>query len=62
MTGAVTDRFGYRKAQIMGCVWSIATVFLQVFAHNRIMILMGKLLNGIVSHRYTLQGARLTRH
>lgn len=46
----------------MGCVWSIATVFLQVFAHNRIMILMGKLLNGIVSNNYTLQRARLTRH
>lgn len=49
MTGFLTDKFGYRYAQIGGCVWSIAVVFIQVFAQNREMILVGKLLNGIVS-------------
>lgn len=47
--GAMTDRFGYRNSQLMGCTFSVATVFLQVFAVNREMILVGKLLNGIVS-------------
>lgn len=46
--GAMTDRFGYRKSQLMGCTFSLLTVLLQVFAVNREMILVGKLLNGIV--------------
>lgn len=49
MTGAVTDRFGYRYSQLGGCAFSIGSIFLQVFAHNKLMLLFGKLLNGIVS-------------
>lgn len=49
-TGVITDRLGYRYAQAGGCAFSVACVFLQVFAVNREMILVGKLLNGIVSH------------
>ena len=52
--GAMTDRFGYRNSQLIGCSFSVATVFLQVFAINREMILVGKLLNGIVSYKTCL--------
>lgn len=47
-TGALTDRFGYRNTQFGACVFSIGVILLQVFAVNNIMIVVGKLLNGIV--------------
>lgn len=48
-TGALTDRFGYRTVQLGACAFSVASIFLQVFAVNNVMIVVGKLLNGIVS-------------
>ncbi|TGO26922.1 hypothetical protein BPAE_0050g00110 [Botrytis paeoniae] len=46
-TGYLTDRFGKRLMMGVGCILSIIGVFLQVFARSSVVLLVGKLINGL---------------
>ncbi|KAJ8060602.1 hypothetical protein OCU04_010913 [Sclerotinia nivalis] len=46
-TGYLADKFGKRLTMGIGCLFSICGAFLQVFAASPVMLLVGKLINGL---------------
>ncbi|KAM3072356.1 hypothetical protein ACMFMG_009165 [Clarireedia jacksonii] len=47
ISGTIADRFGKRPTMGMACILSIVAVFIQVFARSSVVLLIGKLLNGL---------------